>query len=309
MTSVRAQAGAIYLPHSGGGVRGDLFQRVGLGVAERGAAHGSRIKLGEGVLGLVAANGEPVRGRVGSAAGELKPSPEEPQARSLIAVPLRASGRVTGVLGLYDKDGTNGTAAFDRGDLETIKAFASQATVAIDNVLLHQEAQRLSITDGLTGLWNYRYFTMTFAKEIERSSRFGRPLALLLLDLDKFKDVNDHYGHQRGDSVLIELATRVKAEIREVDTLARYGGEEFVLVLPNTDLAAAAAAAERIRAAVLALDEPHVKSGHGIVTISIGVAAFVPADGNDAQSCLQRADAALYEAKRLGRNRVTIADN
>ncbi len=103
MTSVGAQAGAIYLPHSGGGARGDLFQRVGVGVAERGAPFGSRLGFGDGVLGLVAANGEAVRGRIGPGAGELTTCAEEPTGRSLIAVPLRASGRVTGVLGLYDK--------------------------------------------------------------------------------------------------------------------------------------------------------------------------------------------------------------
>jgi two-component system cell cycle response regulator len=308
MVSVHAQAGAIYLPHSGGGARSDLFQRVGVGVAERGAAHGSRLKLGEGVLGLVASTGTPVRGRVGDGVGELRTSGDEPSGRALIAVPLHASGRVAGVLGLYDKEGTNGSVGFDRGDLETIRTFASQATVAIDNVLLHQEAQRLSITDGLTGLWNYRYFTMTFAKEIERSSRFGRPLALLLLDLDKFKDVNDTYGHQRGDSVLIELATRVKAEIREVDTLARYGGEEFVLVLPETDAAGAAGAAQRIGEVVR--HRPFTQEGEEPlgITVSVGVSVF-PAHGSSAATLMRNADTALYAAKDAGRDAWRMASD
>ncbi|MDX6221284.1 MAG: hypothetical protein QOD91_338 [Frankiales bacterium] len=305
MVSVRAQAGAIYLPHSGGGARSDLFQRVGVGVAERGAPHGSRLKLGDGVLGLVAANGEAVRGRIGDGVGELRVSGEEPGGHSLIAVPLRASGRVTGVLGLYDKEGA---AAFDRGDLETIRTFASQATVAIDNVLLHQEAQRLSITDGLTGLWNYRYFTMTFAKEIERSARFGRPLALLLLDLDKFKDVNDNHGHQRGDSVLIELATRVKAEIREVDTLARYGGEEFVLVLPETDAAGAAGAAQRICEVVRHRPFYHEGEEPLAITVSVGVSVF-PTHGSSAATLMRNADSALYAAKDAGRDSWRMASD
>ena len=307
MVSVRAQAGAIYLPHSGGGQRSDLFQRVGVGVAERGAPHGSRLKLGDGVLGLVAANGEAIRGRIGDGVGQLRPSGEEPGGQALIAVPLRASGRVTGVLGLYDKETPGGPGAFDHGDLETIRTFAAQATVAIDNVLLHQEAQRLSITDGLTGLWNYRYFTMTFAKEIERSSRFGRPLALLLLDLDKFKDVNDTYGHQRGDSVLIELATRVKAEIREVDTLARYGGEEFVLVLPETDAAGAAGAAQRICEVVRHRPFNHEGEEPLAITVSVGVSVF-PAHGSSAATLMRNADTALYAAKDAGRDAWRMAD-
>ncbi|MDX6257816.1 MAG: hypothetical protein QOJ11_4150 [Frankiales bacterium] len=308
MVSVRAQAGAIYLPHSGGGARSDLFQRVGVGVAERGAPHGSRLKLGDGVLGLVAANGEAVRGRIGDGVGELRVSGEEPSGQALIAVPLRASGRVTGVLGLYDKETAGGPGSFDRGDLETIRTFASQATVAIDNVLLHQEAQRLSITDGLTGLWNYRYFTMTFAKEIERSSRFGRPLALLLLDLDKFKDVNDNYGHQRGDSVLIELATRVKAEIREVDTLARYGGEEFVLVLPETDAAGAAGAAQRICEVVRHRPFHHDGEEPLAITVSVGVSVF-PTHGSSAATLMRNADTALYAAKDAGRDAWRMASD
>ena len=100
---------------------------------------------------------------------------------------------------------------------------------------LHHEAQRLSTTDPLTGLWNFRYLSMSLAREIERSTRFDRPLAVLMLDLDHFKQVNDEHGHARGDSVLRELAHRVQEQIREVDTFARYGGEEFVVVLPETD--------------------------------------------------------------------------
>jgi diguanylate cyclase (GGDEF)-like protein len=260
------------------------------------------------VLGLVAANGDPIRGRIGDGGGELRTAGEEPTGHAMLAVPLRASGRVTGVLGLYDKETSGGAGSFDRGDLETIRTFASQATVAIDNVLLHQEAQRLSITDGLTGLWNYRYFTMTFAKEIERSSRFGRPLALLLLDLDKFKDVNDTYGHQRGDSVLIELATRVKAEIREVDTLARYGGEEFVLVLPETDAAGAAGAAQRICEVVR--HRPFSNEGEEplAITVSVGVSVF-PAHGSSAATLMRNADTALYAAKDAGRDAWRMAND
>ena len=117
----------------------------------------------------------------------MRAGPGEPVEGSVIAVPLKSSGTVIGVLDLFDRVDAAG---FDDRDLATIRTFASQATVAVDNVLLHQEAQRLSITDGLTGLWNYRYFTMTVGKEIERSSRFGRPLALLMLDLDNFKVVS-----------------------------------------------------------------------------------------------------------------------
>jgi diguanylate cyclase (GGDEF)-like protein len=116
--------------------------------------------------------------------------------------------------------------------------------------MLHKEAERLSITDALTGVWNFRYLSMSLAREIERASRFNRPLAVLMLDLDRFKLVNDTHGHARGDAVLRELAARITEQVREVDTLARYGGEEFVLVLPETTVEGATMLADRICVAV-----------------------------------------------------------
>lgn len=263
-----------------------------------------RLKVGDGVSGRVALSGDPVRGRVGEGPGELRPAPGEPGDTSLIAVPLKSSGTVIGVLDLYGSALPDG---FDDNDLATIRTFASQATVAVDNVLLHEEAQRLSITDGLTGLWNYRYFTMTVSKEIERAARFGRPLALLMLDLDHFKDVNDTFGHQRGDAVLIEMAGRIRGEVRDVDTVARYGGEEIVVVLPETDEAGAAQLAERICEAVRRkpFGEPGVPPVH--LTVSAGGAVF-PRHGLAASALLARADEALYAAKHAGRNTWRISN-
>jgi diguanylate cyclase (GGDEF)-like protein len=257
-----------------------------------------RLPMGEGITGSVITSGEPVRGRAGHGPGELWPAPGEPTGTSCIAVPLKSSGTVIGVLDLF---GSALPGGFDDTDLATIRTFAAQATVAVDNVLLHEEAQRLSITDGLTGLWNYRYFTMSVTKEIERASRFGRPLALLMLDLDHFKDVNDSFGHQRGDAVLVELAGRIRAEARDVDTVARYGGEEIVVVLPETDEAGARQAAERFCSAVRR--KPFGDSGLPPVrlTISAGVAVY-PMHGSTASALLAMADAALYEAKHAGRD-------
>lgn len=303
MATVGAEGGAILLSSAG---RNDLALRVGRGLEGRSTTSSARIRVGDGVTGMVAATGEPVMGRVGTGTKALHLSPDEPRAESLIAVPLKSSGQVIGVLDLYDRvDGAD----FDDGDLATIRTFAAQATVAIDNVLLHQEAQRLSITDGLTGLWNFRYFQMQFGKEIERATRFGRPLGLLMVDIDRFKDVNDTYGHQRGDTVLVELAQRVKAEIREVDTVARYGGEELVLILPETDLEGAIHVAQRICDAVrhrpfgdsVTPDEPPLP-----ITVSVGVAVF-PQHGSTPAGVLRAADDALYVAKRSGRDQWSAA--
>ncbi|MCU1602864.1 MAG: diguanylate cyclase with sensor [Frankiales bacterium] len=254
-----------------------------------------RVQVGEGVSGRVAQSGDAYKGFVEqSRVGELSGA-------SVIAVPLKSSGTVIGVLDLFGAEG------FDDADLATIRTFASQATVAVDNVLLHEEAQRLSITDGLTGLWNYRYFTMTVAKEIERAARFSRPLALLMLDLDHFKGVNDSFGHQRGDAVLIELAGRIRGEVRDVDTVARYGGEEIVVILPETDAEGAAQLAERICVAVRRrpFGEPGVPPIH--LTVSAGGSVF-PHHALQASALLQRADQALYEAKRAGRDTWRIAN-
>ncbi len=302
MVSVRAESGSILFVTSG---RNDLTAKVTRGFdAQSAASH--NVRFGDGVAGAVAATGEPRWGVVGTGAHDLRLGDGEPAVRAVISVPFKSSGRVIGVLNLYDRiDGVQ----FDEGDVATIRTFAAQASAAIDNVLLHQEAQRLSITDGLTGLWNYRYLQMNLAKEIERATRFRRPLALLVLDLDLFKRVNDQYGHQRGDSVLIEVAQRVKGEIREVDTLARYGGEEFVLVLPETKLAGARQAAQRICDVVR--HRPFGGEGEEpiAVTVSVGVAVF-PEHGNSAATLLRRADEALYAAKDAGRDtwRLAVSD-
>ncbi|MCU1678298.1 MAG: diguanylate cyclase with sensor, partial [Frankiales bacterium] len=299
MVSVRAESGSILFVSSG---RNELHSKVTRGFdAQSSASH--NVKFGDGVAGTVAATGDARWGIVGKGPGELQLADGEPGVRAVISVPFKSSGRVIGVLNLYDRlDGVQ----FDEGDVATIRTFAAQASAAIDNVLLHQEAQRLSITDGLTGLWNYRYLQMNLAKEIERATRFRRPLALLVLDLDLFKQVNDVHGHQRGDSVLIEVAQRVKGEIREVDTLARYGGEEFVLVLPETKLGGARQAAQRICDVVR--HRPFGGEGEEpiTVTVSVGVAVF-PDHGNSAATILRRADEALYAAKHAGRDTWRIA--
>jgi diguanylate cyclase (GGDEF)-like protein len=285
---------------------GNLAVQVRRGEVAESVDAGTVVPLGKGIAGQVAATGEPVCGRAGDGPG-LRRVPSEPDAASVIAVPLKQSGRIVGVLNLYDKEGAR---EFTSHDLDTILAFSTQAGVAIDNVLLHQEAQRLSLTDPLTGLWNYRYLTIGLGHEIERATRFSRPLAALMLDLDRFKSINDKYGHQVGDAVLIELAGRMRAEVREVDTVSRYGGEEFVIVLPETDAIGAARLAARlgtvIRSTPFCLDLG--ANGHAVdprtglnVTASIGVAVF-PEHGMTPSRLLRSADDALYAAKDAGRD-------
>jgi two-component system cell cycle response regulator len=226
-----------------------------------------------------------------------------------LSVPVTgtATGGCIGALLLGRADGHP---AFTEEDLRTVRTFASQAGVAIENVLLHQEARRLSLTDPLTELWNFRYFQLQALREVEAATRYGRPLGLLIVDLDHFKRVNDRHGHPVGDQVLAEVGRRIRTSTRLPDIVARYGGEEFVLLLPGTDAAGAVVTAERIRRRVSRL--PIVAGGRDAlrisVTCSVGVAAY-PAHGRSVEELLRRADAALYTAKSAGRDRVVNADD
>jgi len=262
----------------------------------------SVIVPGAGVLGRVVTTGAAVRGRIGSGP-HLEPAGAEPSRGDVLAVPLRSMGAVVGVVALYDREDGRPFAAADEDALGTL---VGQASIAVDNVQLHREAQRLSTTDPLTGLWNFRYLSMSLAREIERSIRFERPLAVLMLDLDHFKAVNDTYGHHRGDTVLRELALRVQEQIREVDTFARYGGEEFVVVLPETAVEGAGLLAERICAGVRREPFRYENEDPLHVTVSVGVAAF-PDHGSSPATLMRAADKALYVAKGEGRDRWHIA--
>jgi diguanylate cyclase (GGDEF)-like protein len=171
--------------------------------------------------------------------------------------------------------------------------------------LKNEELERISITDGLTGLSNRRHLMELLEHEARRTQRTKHPFSVLVVDVDHFKKFNDTYGHLAGDQVLTKLATVLQHTIREIDSAARYGGEEFVLLLPETDLAGAVQAGERIRAR-LAREKFAVGDDEATVTVSMGAAEF-PIDGDTTEAVIASADAALYQAKRRGRNRVARA--
>ncbi|MCB2185445.1 MAG: sensor domain-containing diguanylate cyclase [Deltaproteobacteria bacterium] len=165
--------------------------------------------------------------------------------------------------------------------------------------------QQASLTDGLTGLYNLRYFHRRLADEVNQARETGRPLSLLVLDVDGFKGFNDTYGHPAGDLVLNRLAALLRRSARESDAACRHGGDEMALILPGADLASAVAVAERLRQEFAALVLP-VGSGEAVrAAISVGAAQWAP--GEDAAGLVQRADRALYAAKEQGRNRVAPA--
>ena len=297
LVAVRGSAGAVFLFS---GRRSELTVKVARHLDPRIAE--TRLPVGTGLAGVVAKTGEPVL-LPSSDPDAPTPADPEPVESTALAVPLESQNQVLGVLAIY---GSQTGAPFRADDLETIASLSRQAAVGIDNVLLHQEAQRLSITDGLTSIWNHRYFQMRFRQEFAAAKRFGQHLSLIWIDGDDFKTINDEYGHQRGDSILIEIASRISAEIREVDTFARYGGEEFILILPHIDREGAEIAAERVRSAVADTpfgtgDEPEIR-----VTVSIGFATY-PDDGGTPETLLNAADKAMYVAKARGKNQVVGA--
>ncbi|MEA2407863.1 MAG: hypothetical protein QOE69_1982 [Thermoleophilaceae bacterium] len=198
-------------------------------------------------------------------------------------------------------------APFSREESELLEYLAGQAVVSVENASLHETVERQATTDELTGLANVRAFLSILNREMERSRRFGSPLALIMLDIDDFKQVNDTYGHQQGDQVLARVAGVLRDASRDLDAAARYGGEELAVILPQTDGAGAQMLAERIRAGIEALEVPRVGGGGSLsVTASLGVAS-VPENAQDGSELIAVADEALYRAKRAGKNRVERA--
>jgi two-component system, cell cycle response regulator len=170
----------------------------------------------------------------------------------------------------------------------------------------NKRLRKLSITDGLTELFNHRHVHQLLREEFERSRRSGEPLAVVMIDLDRFKRVNDTYGHPTGDVILYETAQILRETAREIDMVGRYGGEEFIAILPNTDEPEGAHFAERVRTAV----EEHLfrdEANEVEMTCSSGVASFPDSGADSPEELLKRADEALYAAKEGGRNRVVSA--
>ena len=220
------------------------------------------------------------------------------QTGSVLVVPLRDPARdVIGVLQLINARNEAGEVVPFDAELESlVQALAAQAAVAIRNARLEE----LSFKDPLTGVYNRRYFTQRIEEEAKRHARFREPLSLVLLDIDRFKQINDGLGHRAGDDVLRETARLLVAHSRSFSIVTRYGGDEFAVLLVNTPKSGALKYAERIRDLVERHHFPH-----GPLTVSVGIAAL-PDDVLAWEDLLPAADRALYTAKRLGRNAIAV---
>jgi diguanylate cyclase (GGDEF)-like protein len=198
----------------------------------------------------------------------------------------------------------------DAGEVESLVGFMfdiSERKKTEEKLLaLQKELEALSFKDGLTGIANRRQFDACLAREWESARSNQRPLSLVLVDVDFFKQYNDLYGHLQGDTCLTTLAQTLSlALVGPRDLVARYGGEEFILVLPDTDLAGAQRVAERCQRLIEKLAIAHAQSPHGQrVTISLGVGTAVPGEGMAPTELMQTVDRLLYQAKQNGRNRI-----
>lgn len=232
-----------------------------------------------------------------------RPFADQYATRSCVCAPLLTANFIVGVLNFADKEGN---APFDPiRDRALVEQISGVLAMAIRNCRLFKEVQSQAHTDALTRLGNYRAFHETLRSEMHRAARYDRPLGLIMLDIDSFKEINDRFGHQAGDAALAELGRLVRASIRREDAAARYGGDEIAVILPETRPQGCLMVVQRLMAAV---------RGHAFlfegkrlpVTISVGVASFRP-DMTITQF-VRAADEALYRAKQRGRNRFEQAD-
>jgi len=221
-----------------------------------------------------------------------------------LCIPIHAQGEALGILHFQ---ATDEAPVLADAELSLKTTFAGQVGLSVANIRLREALRAQSIKDPLTGLYKRRYPTEMLDREIRRAVRAEQSLGILMLDLDHFKKFNDTYGHDAGDTVLREAASFLSQSIRVEDVVCRFGGEEFVVILPTADLNASHTRAERICSKLRELTVLHQGQSLGMITVSVGVAAL-PQHGTSPRELLDAADAALYRAKREGRDRVVVAD-
>ncbi|MDD5326393.1 MAG: sensor domain-containing diguanylate cyclase [Phycisphaerae bacterium] len=222
------------------------------------------------------------------------------ETKNCIIAPLICHEKVVGVLNLADKiEGDS----FDCDDIALVELFSQLVGASIGNIKLFEKMQHQAVTDGLTGLANHKTFYDILEKELWRMRRYGGQISLIMVDIDNLKRVNDAYGHHAGDKVIREISKKIRACIRQIDTAARYGGDEFAVILPNTSLAEAIVAAERMVDSVSGSPITWKKEQIAL-SISVGVGEY--GAENSPEDITNRSDKALYMAKQAGKNTVRV---
>ncbi len=248
-------------------------------------------KPGEGIAGRVFLTAKPI------VVNNIKKDnvfvdSEASYVRSIACIPMVVYNDVIGVINVTNKRYGR---QFTDDDVEMLKAVADQAAVAINKAQLWD----MAVTDSLTGLYVRRYFMVKLHEEVHRAERYNNILSIVMADLDRFKNINDTYGHDVGDGVLKEIGRFLQQNVRDLDMVARYGGEEFVIMIPEAAKDAAYSMSERLRKKFSRLKFENLPQ----ITISLGIATY-PFDGKQPEDLLKKADAAMYAAKRAGRNQV-----
>src|SRR5246127_2198230 len=286
------------------------FDHIGIGLLDLGTkeveikeeaggtarAMGKKIPLGSGILGRVARTGERAlvqNALPGNLTGIL------PDSRAVLCIPITYAETLLGVLNVESRSEN----AFSPQDVLILNTLADLLATALHNAFVFQKLQQQSITDGLTGIKTRRFFWEALSAEWKRASRSGRPFSVVLIDLDKFKEVNDTMGHFEGDLVLARVGRLLEQKSRQSNVVARYGGDEFIILMPETGVEQAQILAERLR--LWLATDPMLSEHH--ITGSFGVASF-PTHGFSIEDIIRVADAGMYVSKRSGGNRVSAAD-
>lgn len=279
--------------------RTEMHIVAGVGMSDK--ARESRFKLGEGIYGRIAMTGSAELINNLPENRRFKPTEGiDDDVYSLICAPFKGRGQVIGLINTYRLGGE----VFNESSYELLMSTANQIGMALENARLFEKAKILAITDGMTSLYNYRYFTERLNEEFERAKRYKRDISLIMADMDYFKKYNDAHGHPKGDMLLKDFSEILKKVFRDSDIIARYGGEEFVIILIETAVDVAVEVAEKLRIAVESSNfyGRETQPG-GRVTISLGVASYTD-EIKSADDLVKIADNALYRAKEEGRNRV-----
>jgi len=260
----------------------------------------ARIPIGVGITGWAAQHREAVLVNQAHLDPRMKPVPGTPpdEAEALMCVPLIARGAIKGTLNLYR---LGESACFSEVEFEVAKRFGDAAALAVDNAQIRARLEHQAQTDSLTGLYNHRAFHDRLREELQRASRSHDSVALLMLDIDDFKRVNDVYGHGTGDEVLRNLAATLRAAVRGSDVVCRLGGEEFGVILPGCDEALALGSAERITDALSTFEV----EAAGRITISVGL-AYGPQHAMNPRELVACAETAMMTAKARGKNQIVV---
>ncbi len=275
----------------------DLVLRAQHGKLTPRIPEGGRLPAGQGLWGRALSDGKTL------IENDVRTNPDSVEfyreTASRMCIPLVSFGLTLGILALDSSK----PRAFNAGDTRPLEAVADICATAIQNAHYVKRVKQLAYLDGLTGIFNRRFFELRIAEEIERAKRFSSSMAVIMVDIDQFKRLNDEFGHLLGDEVLRQVSSIFHQQLRKIDVVCRYGGEEFAILFSQTGLQQALGVAEKLRRLVEAWQFPGVPRP---VTISVGVAGY-PDHGDTRDELVKAADSGLYAAKQAGRNRVWLA--